>query len=391
MRSLFQIREGIHFLNHGSFGACPLPVFKVYRRWQKELEEQPVEFLGRRAPLLMAESREKLAAFLGTSAGNLVYTSNASTALNTVLKSLRLKPGDEILTSNHEYGAMDLCLDFVAEKTGAKVLRAKLDLPLQSREEVIDAFTDRMSESTRLLFLSHLSSTSALVFPLEELTAHCRERGILTVIDGAHVPGHRPLDLEALGADFYSGNCHKWMLSPKGAAFLYARKEVQSLVEPLVTSWGWRADMNEDSPFVALSHGSRFVMENEWQGTRDISAWLTIPAAIDFMKEHDWPMWQGKCHRRTLEARARLVEIAGLPEICPAHEDWIGQMAAFEIPPCDVIALQKKLYETHGVEVVGIEWENRSFLRFTVQAYNTDADLEAFEKALDCELKGDFQ
>ncbi|MDD5564177.1 MAG: aminotransferase class V-fold PLP-dependent enzyme, partial [Thermoanaerobaculaceae bacterium] len=277
MRNLFLLRPGVVYLNHGSFGACPRPVFERYQAWQRELEAEPVEFLGRRFAELMRDARGALAAFVGAGPDDLVFVPNATTGLNAVARSLRLKPGDEVLATDHEYGALDRTWTFVCEKRAARYVRRPLPLPIRSAEEIIDAVWSGVTGRTRVLFLSHVASTTAIILPVKELIGRARERGILTVIDGAHAPGQIPLDLAALGADFYAGNCHKWMNAPKGSAFLYARAGAQPLLEPLVVSWGWRSD--RPGP-------SRFVDEHEWQGTRDVAAYLAVPAAIEFMREH---------------------------------------------------------------------------------------------------------
>ncbi|MBN1661062.1 MAG: aminotransferase class V-fold PLP-dependent enzyme, partial [Anaerolineae bacterium] len=244
IRDLFLLQPDVVFLNHGSFGACPRSVFEVYQRWQLELERQPVEFLGRRAPELMRAARQALGSYLGAEADDLVYVPNATTGLNAVARALPLLPGDEVLATDHEYGALDRTWRFVCARRGARYVNQPVPLPVESAEQVVEAIWGGVTERTRVLFLSHITSPTALILPVEALVRRARSAGILTVIDGAHVPGQTPLDLEALGADFYSGNCHKWLCSPKGAGFLYARREVQNLLEPLVVSWGWQPEEN---------------------------------------------------------------------------------------------------------------------------------------------------
>ena len=292
VRDLFYIRPDIVFLNNGSFGACPKPVFEVYQNWQLELEQQPVEFLGRRHGTLMQEARKLLATFLGTSGENLFFVPNATTGLNIVAHSLKLEPGDEILTTDHEYGAMDRMWQFICQKRGSKYVRQPLRLPIESQEQVIETIWSGVTNRTKVLFISHITSPTALTMPLKELTIRAKDAGIILLVDGAHGPGQVPIDLEEMGIDFYSGNCHKWLLTPKGCAFLYARPEVQSLIEPLIISWGNKSV--EDSPFI---------QENEFQGTRDIAAYLSVSAAIKFWQKDEWPTILKKCHELTLSAR----------------------------------------------------------------------------------------
>lgn len=373
MRDLFLLRPGVVYLNHGSFGACPRPVFERYQAWQRELEAEPVEFLGRRFAELMRGARGALAAFVGADPDDLVFVPNATTGLNAVARSLRLGPGDEVLATDHEYGALDRTWTFICEKRGARYERRPLPLPIRSAEEIIDAVWSGVTGRTRVLFLSHVTSTTAIILPVKELIRRARERGILTVIDGAHAPGQVALDLRALGADFYAGNCHKWMNAPKGSAFLYARREAQALLEPLVVSWGWRSE--RPGP-------SRFVDEHEWQGTRDIAAYLTVPAAIEFMREHDWQQVQRACHDLAGSARDRINAITGLPPLTPAGGDWFAQMATVALPPCDHEALQRRLFGEFGIEVPTFAWNGGSYLRVSIQGYNDEADVDALATAL---------
>lgn len=264
----FLLREDVTFLNHGSFGACPRPVFEAYQAWQLELEREPVEFLGRNLTEHMRLPREILAAELGTTAENIVGVTNATTGLNIVAQSLALKPGDQILTTDHEYSALEKTWAYVARKTGAEIVVVSIPMPLETEAQFTDAVIAGMTDRTRVLFLSHITSATALVFPIERAIEEARRRGILSVIDGAHAPGHIRLALDALGADFYAGNCHKWMMAPKGSAFLHARPEVQGLLDPLVISHGWTAQSKEPGAKGAFGN-SPFVDEIEMQGTRD--------------------------------------------------------------------------------------------------------------------------
>ena len=373
LRDLFLLRPGAIFLNHGSFGACPRPVFEAYQSWQLELERQPVEFLGRRFTDLMRQARESLAAFVGADADELVYVPNATTGLNIVARSLPLREGDEVLATDHEYGALDRTWRFICRKRGARYVRQPVPLPVESAEQIVQAIWAGVTPRTRVLFVSHITSPTAIIFPAAELVRRAREAGLITVVDGAHAPGQIPLDLYALGADFYSGNCHKWMMSAKGSAFLYARREVQHLVEPLVVSWGWESD--KPGP-------SRFVDEQEWQGTRDIAAYLSVPAAIQFMAEHDWPRVQRECHELVRYARERAAELTGLLPVTPDSPDWFAQMAALPIPPCDLDALKRRLDDEFHIEVPTVEWNGKHFLRISIQGYNTQADVDALVDAL---------
>jgi isopenicillin-N epimerase len=373
LRDLFLLRPDVIFLNHGSFGACPRPVFETYQRWQLELERQPVEFLGRRFEALMGEARAVLGAFVGAETNDLVYVSNATTGLNIVARSLPLEPGDEVLSSDHEYGALDRTWRVVCQKRGARYVRRRVKLPVATAEQVVEAIWAGVTPRTRVLFVSHITSPTAIIFPIAELIRRAQEAGIITVIDGAHAPGQIPLDLETLGADFYAGNCHKWMMAPKGSGFLHARREMQSLLEPLVVSWGWESE--RPGP-------SRFVDHHEWQGTRDIAPFLAVPAALQFMEEHRWPEVQRACHELARYARQAITEITGLAPITPDSSEWFAQMATIPLPRCEPEPLRRRLYDEFGLEIPIVNWNERQFVRVSVQGYNTRADVDTLRDAL---------
>ncbi len=372
LREEFLLDPEVVFLNHGAFGACPKPVFAEYQRWQLELERQPVEFLGRRFAALMRAARERLAAYLHTAGDNLVYVSNATVGINIVARSLRLGAGDEILTTDHEYGAIDRAWRFVCQKSGAAYRSQPIPLPFPTEEEFVELFWAGVTPRTRVILLSHITSPTALIFPVREICRRAREAGILTVIDGAHAVGQLPLDLDDLGADFYTSNGHKWLCAPKGAAFLYARPERQALVEPLVVSWGWQSD---------APGPSRFVDEQEWQGTRDPAAYLALPAALDFYATHGWDEVRAACHALAVETRARLAALTGLPAIGP--DGAFAQMFSAFLPLCDAETLQRRLYDEHRIEVPLITWNDRPLLRVSIQGYNTRGDADRLVCALE--------
>jgi isopenicillin-N epimerase len=345
LREQFFLDPDVVFLNHGSFGACPRPVLEEYQRRQRELERQPVEFLGRRWDELIGEARAALAGYVGARPDDLVFAPNATTAMNTVARSLALAPDDEVLTSDHEYGAIDLTW----EATGARVVRMPLD-----------ALWDGVTERTRVLSISHVTSPTGIVVPVAELCARAREAGILCVVDGAHGPGQVPVDLGALGADAYAGNCHKWLCAPKGAGFLWVREELQARIAPLVVSWGWP---EED---FAKRHG--------WQGTRDPAASLAVRAAIEFQREWGWDEVRERCHALA----ERFLEASGLK---PVGRPF-AQMVGVELPPCDPDEVQRRLREEHRIEVPCFDWNGRPVLRLSVQGYNSEEDVDRLAAAL---------
>jgi isopenicillin-N epimerase len=372
----FLLRPGVAFLNHGSYGACPAPVFEAYQRWQRELEAEPVEFLGRRLPGLLAEAREALARYLGTSTGNLVFVPNATHGMNIVARSLQLEPGDEVLGNTHEYGAVERTWTYLCERQGARYISQPIPLPLGEPGEVVEHLWRGVTPRTKAIVLSHLTSPTALIFPVAEVCRRAAEAGILTIIDGAHAPGQLDLALDTLGADFYMGNCHKWLCAPKGAAFLYARPERQALLQPLVVSWGWRARQPSGSPFHDLC---------DWTGTADPAAYLSVPAAIAFQAEHDWPTVRTTCRALASEARARVLALTGLPPLCPDAPEWWGQMCAMPLPVRAELSaeeVRRRLFDDFGVEVPITEWEGWRLVRVSIQAYNTPRDVDRLVEGL---------
>ena len=379
-KSLFFLDPDVVFLNHGSFGATPRPVFEKYQAWQRELERQPVEFLGRRFIDLMRDARAALAAYVHTDADNLVYVPNATTGLNVVARSLPLKPGDEIVTTDHEYGALDRMWRFLCRRTDAIYNPQPIPLPVTTAEDFIERVWQGVTPRTRVLFLSHITSPTALIFPITELCRRARDAGIISIIDGAHAIGQIPLDMNAIGADFYASNAHKWLCAPKGSAFLYARPEAQHLVEPLVVSWGYEAEKPS---------ASRFVDEQEWAGTRDIAAYLATPEAIRFCEAHHWDAVRARCHALARNARERIGALTGLPPICPDSTDWYMQMVALPLPPIDMtkdafgrVPLQARLMDEFKIEVPIVVWNGKPYIRVSIQAYNTPEDVERLVEAL---------
>ncbi|GAB4494874.1 MAG: aminotransferase class V-fold PLP-dependent enzyme [Anaerolineales bacterium] len=380
LKQYFLLDPEIHFLNHGSFGACPKPVFDAYQAWQRRLERQPVLFLGREYDSLLRESRAVLGVYLNVNVDDLVYIANATHGVNIVARSLNLRPGDEVLTSDHEYGACDLTWEFVCARSGAKYIHQPIHLPAQTENEIVRQFWAGVTQQTRVIYLSHITSPTALRLPVEQICALAREAGILTVIDAAHSPGQIPVDLQALGADIVFGNLHKWMMSPKGAAFLYARREIQPQLEPLVVSWGF----GENSQF---SSGSRFIDFFQWTGTRDPSAVLAVPDAIQFMEEHDWENVRKECHALLTQAVERVCSLVGMPPLYPLEELFFSQMAIAPLPPqTDLAVLKTLLYEEYKVEVPLIQWNDRKFVRISIQGYNSQEDVDALVSGLEALL-----
>jgi isopenicillin-N epimerase len=375
LKEYFLLDPDVIFLNHGSYGATPRPVFEAYQNWQKRLERQPVLFLGRELPALMRESRAALGEYLNADFDDLVYIPNATHGINIVARSLKLGPGDEVLTTDHEYGACDYTWEFHCEKTGARYIHQSIPLPVQSEEEIVEQFWEGVTPRTKVIYLSHITSSTALRLPVEEICRRANERGILTVVDAAHAPGQIPVDLQALSADIVFGNCHKWMLAPKGSAFLYVRREVQDLIDPLVVSWGTH-------PTPEIETGSRFIDILQWTGTKDPSAALAVPTAIQFMQEHDWEQVRHRCHSLLRQAIERICDLSHLPPAYPLDSDFYNQMGIAPLPPSNLAVLKSRFYDEYKIEVPLTEWHDKQFIRISVQGYNAQADLDILLDAL---------
>lgn len=378
LKPLFQLDPAVTFLTHGTYGACPRPVFAAYQDWQARLERQPVAFMDpRHLAARLAEVRTALGAEIGADPDDLVPVPNATAGLNIVARSLPLAPGDEILTTDHEYAALEKTWAFVAARTGAAIRRVTVPLPLTRAADFTDTILAGITPRTRVLFLSHVTSPTALWFPLERAVAAAGARGIWTVIDGAHAPGQIALDLTALGADFYAGNCHKWLMAPKGSAFLHARKPVQAMLNPAIISHGWTADGASLGPFGHSAFQDAF----QFQGTRDPAAFLAVPAALAFRHAHRWDEVASRCRDLAQATAARVAALTGLapladPRFCAP------QMIAMPVPDCESLAMRDRVLATYGIEIPFPRWQRRSFARLSVQGYNTLAEMDALCAAL---------
>ena len=375
LKSLFKLNTEVIFLNHGSFGATPIPVLNAQRSWQTRMEEQPVQFLGNDLPELMARARTILGNYIKASPDDIVYLPNATHALNVVARSLNLGPDDEVLTTNHEYGACDNVWHFLSQKKGFSYIQQDIPLTIESNEKTIEHFWLSVTPKTKVIYLSHITSPTAFTFPVAAICKKAREAGIFTIIDGAHAPGQVLLDMEAIGADVYFGNAHKWLCAPKGAAFLYTRKEKQHLIEPLVIGWGW----GENKTF---SYGSDYLDYLQWAGTQDFSAYLAVPAAIQFQEDYDWETVRTKCHNLLKDTLEQVSAITHLSSPY-ANDRFYRQMAIAPIPQiADLPAFKNALYKQFNVEIPTIQWDEQQFIRISIQGYNTEKDVEILLKAL---------
>ncbi|BBD67478.1 isopenicillin-N epimerase [Nostoc commune NIES-4072] len=368
------------FLNHGSFGACPKQVLEFQQRLRSQLEQEPLRFFGREWEPLLDDARGKLAAFVGADVQDLVFVPNATTGVNSVLRSLTFSPEDEILTTNHEYNACRNALDFVASRTGARVVVAKIPFPIDSPQQVVAAVIEQVSPKTRLALLDHVTSQTGLIFPIQELAKELQQRGVDTLVDGAHAPGMISLDLREIGAAYYTGNCHKWLCAPKGAAFLYVRRDKQSEIRPLTISHGTNSPRTDKS---------RFQLEFDWTGTDDPTAYMCVPQAIAFMGSllpGGWTELRQQNHQLVLQGRQLLCETLEVQPPCP--EEMIGSMAVVPMPTTlenrDFMSIHDELFDKFGIQVQLIPWQEkpRLLLRISAQIYNTLEQYEYLAKVL---------
>ena len=382
LKNQFLLDNKVTFLNHGSFGACPKKIFNEYQSWQKKLENQPVKFLDQFRDFgpNMTNVREALSKKISCNVNNLVPVVNATTGLNAIIKSLHFKKGDEVIISNHEYGALEKTWQFIKTKYKIKITIAKVSLPITSEEKFIKDFVKKFTSKTKILFLSHITSPTALLFPIKKLVKIAKQHKIITIIDGAHAPGHIDLNLRNLNADFYSGNCHKWMMSPKGAAFMWSSNKYKNHLDPLIVSHGWNKKNNSINQKGALGN-SRFIDMFEYNGTKDPAAWLSVPASIKYIndkKNTKLFMTQSKV---LYNFALKLSKTFKMPLL--GHRKFLPPlMISVPIPKVKEIEFQRKLYKNYKIEIPIIPWENKSFARISYQLYNSIKDLEKLEYAL---------
>lgn len=373
MKTQFLLNPEITFLNHGSFGACPKPIFENYQFWQLELEKEPVQFIQKKAAGYLKTAKDALAKYIHCASDDFFFVPNPTVAINTIMRSLALQSNDEILTTNHEYGAMDRTWNFYCEKSGAKLIRQNISLPIHSKEKLLEEFWKGYSSKTKVVFINQISSATALIFPVKEICEKARQLGLITIIDGAHVPGHIDLNITDLNPDYYTGTLHKWMLAPKGSSFLYVKKEFQDAIDPLIVSWGYQS---------LSPSNSRFLDYHEYQGTRDISAFLATPAAIAFLEENNWNQVSHNCKQLILTYYKSFCDLLGSEPICPISSDFLGQMCSIPIKTKNPLALKELLFTKYKIEIPVMTIDHGTFIRISLNGYNTEADLEILRLAL---------
>jgi isopenicillin-N epimerase len=366
----------VTFLNHGSFGACPVAVLERQRSLRQQLEQQPLRFMVKELEPLLDQSRTALADFVGAEADDLVFVPNATTGINTVLRSLSFQPGDELLTTNQEYNASRNALDFVAERSGATVAVADIPFPIDSPVQVIEAVLSRVSPRTKLVLLDHVISQTSLVLPIQASARQLSEQGIELLVDGAHAPGMMPLNLAELGATYYTGNCHKWLCAPKGAAFLYVKRDRQSAIRPLTISHG------ANSPRMDRS---RFHLEFDWTGTADPTAYLCVAEALRFMGSilpGGWTELMKQNRNLAIAAQTTLCQSLNIMPPCPV--EMVGSMATIPLPDGAWEPLYEALGDRFNIEVPIIPWHppGKRLIRVSAQIYNSAAEYNYLAAAL---------
>jgi len=373
MKSQFLLDNSITFLNHGSFGASPKPIFEEFQRLQLELEQEPVNFIQKKLPVYLKEAKKPLAKFIGCSEEDFFFTPNPTFAVNTIMRSLKLQSGDEILSTNHEYGAMDRTWHFYCKKSGVKYIRQEISLPIVSKQQIIEEFWKGYTANTKVIFLNQISSSTALIFPVKEICEKAQQLGLITIIDGAHVPGHIDLNIQELNPDFYTGTLHKWMLAPKGSSFLYVKKEFQADIDPLVVSWGYESLAPSESLFLDY---------HEYQGTNDHSAFLCTPKVIQFLEENSWKEKSKDCRKMVLENYQRFCDLVGAKPICPISEEFLGQMASIPIRTEKPMDLKELLYSKYKIQIPIMPLNGIAYMRYSINVYNSQEDLEVLYQAI---------
>ena len=380
LKSLFQLDPDITFLNHGSYGACPRPVFEDYQKWQVMIEQHPVKFMQDDIYQYLDESRSSLGNYINCNKNDLIYVPNPTHAVANIIKKVNLDIGDEVLSTDLEYGSCDRMWFYEAQQKGFIYNRSKVSLPIIDKESFCNDFWKNATEKTKYIFISQITSSTGMILPIPEIVLEAKSRGIKTIIDGAHVPAHIDLDINDFDPDYYVGACHKWLCCPKGVSFLYVKKDQQENIQPQIMSWGWGEEYEEFKDSTQLKSSSRFINIFQWQGTRDMSAFLTVPKAIEFQEKYDWDSVRNRRKKMIIDARNKISTVTNLPKICP--DDWLGQMASFLFPADDVAELKKSLYNDYQIEIPAMSYNGYSALRISIQANNSEDEVDYLVETL---------
>ena len=368
------------YLTHGSYGASLKVAFNEKLKWQKRLENDPFDFMVNHTASKLQYSRNILSKYLNCHDSDLVYFPNPSTALNAVIKSMHLEKGDEVLTTNHEYGSLDRTWKYYSQLKKYHYKKVDIKIPYDNKETFIEKIKESITSKTKIIYLSHITSSTGLIFPAKEICDIARQNNIISIIDGAHAPGQISIDITKINPDIYVGACHKWMCTPKGVSFLYAKQTIQNTIDPLVISWGWESDIPSQSQFIDY---------HQYQGTNDISSYLTIPAVIKFFKEKKWELVQDDCHSLLIKAKKLLKKSSTIIDFepCSNNDENIGQMLSFKINsnsnllsdlinnPNKIIYVQNEIFNYSCIRIPIIIWKDEIFTRISIQAYNKEEEI----------------
>ena len=385
LKTQFQINPDITFLNHGSYGACPLPVFENYQKWQELMERDPVKFMTKDVYKHLKISRNELSKFVNCDKDDIVYFPNPTHAVANIISNISINPGDQVLTTNLEYGSCDRMWFFHANQNQYEYKQSEIKLPIEDDDSFLDNFWKYSNSNTKYIFISHITSGTGMILPIEKIMIEAKKRGIRTIIDGAHVPGHIDLDIKKLDPDYYVGACHKWLCSPKGVSFLYIKRELQDEIQPYLKSWGWGEEFPEFKNSTEKKTNSRFQNIFQWQGTRDMSAFICVPAAIEFQRLYKWAEIRDRCNKMIIDARNRITEITKIPKICP--DEYLGQMTTIIFPFNDHIKLKETLYNDYNIEIPTYTKDGYTAFRISLQGYNNQKDVDILIDALSNILK----
>ena len=372
MKNLFLLDPNITYLNHGSYGSCPSSVFNDYQKLQKRLEQQPVQFMTKYLWKYLKESRDTLGTFLNCDGDDLLLFANPTTAINNVIENLNLNKGDEVLMTQHEYGALVRAWSRSSKRNNFSIVQQPVKVPVSSKKNFIKQFLAGITMNTKVVFISQITSQTGLIFPIKEICEYATKKGIVTIVDGAHVPGHIDLNISNLECDFYTGTCHKWLCAPKGSSFLYVRKSFQANIKPQVVSWGEEGD--DPGP-------SQFQMDFQWQGTKDMSSFLSIPSAIHFIESNNWKEYHKISKELILEVSEDLKNLFGTNPLFKS-EDWVGQMVSHPLPSNTQENLKEMLWEKFLIEVPVFEWKKQKYIRVSAHFYNDRNDMKTLINAL---------
>lgn len=376
----WQFDDGVTYLNNGSFGPSPRCVLESRQAWTERLEREPMDFILRQMETHLDAASEKLAHFLGAATKDLTFVDNATTGMNIVADSVKLQPGDEVLMNDHEYGAVLRIWQRVCRKAGAKVVTARLPFPLTSVEEVTESLMNSVTDRTRLIVVSHVTSPTAVILPVAEICRQARARRIPVCIDGPHAVAMLPVNLQKIGCDYYVASCHKWLCGPFGTGFLYVAQNRQSKLQPSVLSWGGSVSGRE----------STWKDEFRWIGTRDPSGFLAVSTAIDFMEQYGLEKFRTQTHAMAQSFRQRMVELTGLEPFVPNSSEWFGPMTAVPLPKLNGEIpvqgqrdpLQNALWDRYKIEIPVVHWHTHRLLRVSCHLYNTDEHLDRLLSAV---------